>query len=143
MQNPATEDTQKAFTAFVDTMHAWETRHYAIIMPLMEEGDAAMEEMKQARLELVKLFEEHLAPGSGDRRRLDAIGLSDPPTYDSRRDNITVESTSSSRVVLAYQQNAEPRSKFRFTIKRVQSKWLVHKGEIFDMEQKKWFRLPL
>jgi hypothetical protein len=143
MQNPSTEDAQKAFIAFVDAMHAWETRHYDIIMPLMEEGEAAMDEMEQAKLELAQLFEEHLEPGHGDRRRLDAIGLNDPATYDSKRDDIAVESSKPSEVVLAYQQNAEPESKFRFTVKHVNGKWLVHKGEIFDDERNKWLKLTI
>lgn len=143
MQNASSEDAQRAFIAFVDAMHAWETRHYSIIMPLMEQGNAAMDEMAQAKIELAKLFEEHLEPGSGDRRRLDGLGISEPPTYDSKRDDITVESTKPSQVVLAYQQNAEPRSKFRFTVKHTHGKWLVHKGEIFDNGRNKWLKLPI
>lgn len=143
MQKSSTEAAKKAFIAFIDAMHAWETRHYAIIMPLMLEGDAAMDEMKRAKLELAQLFEEHLKPGSGDRRRLDGLGISEPPTYDSKRDDITIESSTPSEVVLGYKQNAEPKSTFRFTIKRAQDKWLVHKGKIFDDERQKWLKLTI
>ncbi|MBB6403777.1 NTF2 fold immunity protein [Arthrobacter sp. AZCC_0090] len=128
----------KAFVEFVDAMHAWETRNYSVIAPLLEKRKVAMKEMDDARGELARIFEKHLVPGRCDRRRMDSNGIGYPPTYDADRDVIKLEKAVSGEVTFRYVQATRPKSKLRFTVKRVADGWRVHNGEIFDARRSKW-----
>lgn len=138
VRNESNGPAVRAFVEFVDAMHAWETKNYSVIAPLLENGKAAMNEMADAQHELARIFEAHLVPGSGDRRRMDSSGIGYPATYDADRDVIKLEKAMPSEVTFRYLQTARPKSKLRFTVKRVADAWRVHRGEIFDARRSKW-----
>ncbi|MFH5880290.1 NTF2 fold immunity protein [Arthrobacter sp. NA-172] len=133
----------RAFVDFVDAMHVWETKSYAAIAPLLENRKVAMNEMAEANRELERIFEKHLIPGSGDRRRMDSNGIGYPPTYDADRDVIKLEKSAVDEVTFRYVQTIRPRARLRFTVRRVADKWRLLDGEIFDARRSKWLKFVI
>ena len=141
MRNSGT-DVQRAQASlcdFLNAMHGWEEKHYLELMDLPE-GNAGQAGLEQAAHELERIFETYCMPGKADRRRLKGPRIGCPAEYDLKRDRLYFGEESKGSLLFIYQQNIGAGVKIRFTMRKHQNDWRIHKAEYFDPAKDAWQR---
>jgi hypothetical protein len=133
-------DAKTALMDFLHKMSLWEREHFIRLSEALEAENVklAREIKEEAKHQLRVIFDEHCVPGKAGRRRIISSSLKSPTTYDTDRDNLSLDSQRLDKVVYIYQQVGGLDTRLRFTMVICSSVWKILKAEYYSVADSKW-----
>lgn len=126
----------------MEEMKEWESDFHSKKTSILMSGGNASALDDEYRQKLTKILGKHVLDTGKNYGRLIDLGAGNPTAYDFSTDQVESTEGAGNKFVYTYKRSAGFKNKYRLTLQKQESQWLVKKKELFNHNDK-WTAIPI